>query len=701
MHPLAGGAAVRYADAIARSLDRHGNPDGIRRAESPTHGLPPRPETSLGPGPFVPELGSAPIPAFAPVGAPVPTDRFLAAIVASSDDAIITKTLDGTITSWNRGAEILYGHSAAEAVGRPISLIIPPDLPDELPSIMERLRRGERVDHYETVRMRKGGARLDVSVSISPIQDEAGRIVGAASIGRDITERRRAERERRDLEALAQQELAARQESEARFRAVWEATSEALALSDPDGVVLDANPAYYSLYGFSQEDVVGRVFSVIFPEEARAGAEAQYRAVFAGPDGPASYEARVVRGDGTERVVEARASFVLRAGERAAMVSAIRDVTKRHAAEVALRESEARLRALLEQLPVGVGLADAGGKWVLANAALRRFVGDSLPSRDPGRQPRWRTWDADGSEIPPGEWPGARALRGEAVPGMEFLVDDGDDGRWIRFGAMPFRDADGDVAGAVGVIEDIDARKRAAEERVAFIDAAGHDLRNPLTTLKGHVQILRRRARRGELVDAAALTERLAAIEEAATRMAALLDEMLDAAHLQAGRPLDLRRAAIDLVALAEAAAEEARRRTTRHRVRVEAAAPAVVGDWDGSRLERVLANLVGNAVKYSPGGGEVVVRVARANEAGSAWAVVTVSDRGIGIPDADLTHLFERFHRGRNVSGIRGSGIGLAGAKQIVEQHGGTIGVTSTEGHGSTFTVRLPLARRSQPENG
>lgn len=263
------------------------------------------------------------------LGFAVPSDRFLAAIVESSDDAIITKTIDGTITSWNRGAEVLYGHTAAEAVGRPISLIIPPDRPDELPSIMARLRRGKRVDHYETVRVRKDGVRLDVSVSISPIRNDAGTIVGAASIGRDISERTRAERERRALEQQAQQELAARRESEERFRAVWEATSEALALSDPDGIVLAVNPAYCSLYGRPPEAFVGRSFSLIFPEEEQAAAETQYRDIFADPDPPGSHESRVRRPDGSERVVEARADFVLRNGARVAMVSAIRDVTER------------------------------------------------------------------------------------------------------------------------------------------------------------------------------------------------------------------------------------------------------------------------------------------------------------------------------------------------------------------------------------
>ena len=147
--------------------------------------------------------------------AAVPTDRFLAAIVESSDDAIIGKTLDGVITSWNRAAERLYGYPAAEAVGRPISLIIPEERPDELPAIMASLRAGKRIDHYETIRVRKDGARVEVSVSISPIRDDSGRVVGAASIARDITERNRSERERQELQRHAQEAIA---QSEATLR---------------------------------------------------------------------------------------------------------------------------------------------------------------------------------------------------------------------------------------------------------------------------------------------------------------------------------------------------------------------------------------------------------------------------------------------------------------------------------------------------
>jgi len=137
--------------------------------------------------------------------------EYLAEIVDSSDDAIIGKTLDGVIMSWNKGAERLYGYSADEAIGRPISMLIPPDRPDELPAIMERLRHGERVDHFRTLRVCKDGKRISVSVTISPAYDSEGRIMGASSIARDVSEQERAVQEalqlREQFIAIAAHEL--------------------------------------------------------------------------------------------------------------------------------------------------------------------------------------------------------------------------------------------------------------------------------------------------------------------------------------------------------------------------------------------------------------------------------------------------------------------------------------------------------------
>ncbi len=120
----------------------------------------------------------------------------LASIVESSDDAILSKDVNGVITSWNRGAERLFGYSEAEAVGRPVTMLIPEDRQDEEPHILGRIRRGERIDHYETVRRRKDGQLVDISLSVSPIADSSGRIVGASKIARDISDRRRADEQR-------------------------------------------------------------------------------------------------------------------------------------------------------------------------------------------------------------------------------------------------------------------------------------------------------------------------------------------------------------------------------------------------------------------------------------------------------------------------------------------------------------------------
>ncbi len=129
------------------------------------------------------------------------------------------------------------------------------------------------------------------------------------------------------------------------------------------------------------------------------------------------------------------------------------------------------------------------------------------------------------------------------------------------------------------------------------------------------------------------------------------------------------------------------------HHIRLETALSELVGQWDTQRVERVLSNLLNNAIKYSPAGGEIIVRLTSEGDGARNWAVLTVQDGGLGIPAADLPHIFERFRRGTNVVGrIKGTGIGLAGVKQVVEQHGGSVTAVSRQGTGTTFSVRLPL---------
>src|SRR5215217_591046 len=132
----------------------------------------------------------------------------LAAIVESSEDAIIAKTLEGVITDWNRGAQKIYGYSAEEVLCKPINILVPPDRPNEVPMILKRLRRGEAIDHYETMRVTKDGRRLDISLTISPIRDSVGNIAGASTIARDITERKQTEDALREIRESERRRLA-------------------------------------------------------------------------------------------------------------------------------------------------------------------------------------------------------------------------------------------------------------------------------------------------------------------------------------------------------------------------------------------------------------------------------------------------------------------------------------------------------------
>ena len=263
----------------------------------------------------------------------------------------------------------------------------------------------------------------------------------------------------------------------------------------------------------------------------------------------------------------------------------------------------------------------------------------------------------------------------------------------VGYSAAPIL-LDGAVSGSVVVFSDETARHRMEQQREAFLEAVTHDMGSPITVIKGTAQLLQKRVGQGSLPEDADLRRQLARIEATATRMNVLISDVLDVSRLRMGQQLDLKRRVTDLVLLARQAATELQGSLDEQRIEVTSEVPTLTGLWDAARLERVVINLLSNAVKYGRAGGDVDVKLARRKIADRPWAVLTVVDHGIGIPSADLPHIFERFHRGRNVIGsIPGTGIGLHGARQIVEQHGGVMLIESREGQGTTVTVRLPLS--------
>ena len=216
-----------------------------------------------------------------------------------------------------------------------------------------------------------------------------------------------------------------------------------------------------------------------------------------------------------------------------------------------------------------------------------------------------------------------------------------------------------------------------------------HDIRTSLATVSGYAQLVLRRAAQGgpELL---ALVDALQHIEGAARRVGDLLGELADV-QAQSGTPAGiLHRQPTDLVQLAQRVAADSQHASLgRCHVVVLQAVPELVGPWDPARLERAIANLIDNALKYTRDDRPVVVTVQQAD----AWAVVNVADRGVGIPAAELPRIFEHGYRASNVVGrFHGTGLGLAGVHHIVTEHGGTIVVESQIGIGTTATVRLPL---------
>jgi signal transduction histidine kinase len=231
--------------------------------------------------------------------------------------------------------------------------------------------------------------------------------------------------------------------------------------------------------------------------------------------------------------------------------------------------------------------------------------------------------------------------------------------------------------------------------RDQFLSIASHELKTPLTTLLGNTQLLRRRvAREGGLSQRN--QQALGVVEQQATRLKKLIEGLLDISRIQNGQ-LTVARQWIDLDALAGRMVREVQPLLRQHSIEFIGAGAEVLIEGDELRLEQVLQNIIQNAVKYSPSGGMITVRTAMQD----GNACVSVSDQGIGIPEESLSHLFQRFYRADNAEAqhISGMGVGLYLVKEIVGLHGGTVEVASTEGVGSTFTIRLPRAKTGSDE--
>jgi len=302
---------------------------------------------------------------------------------------------------------------------------------------------------------------------------------------------------------------------------------------------------------------------------------------------------------------------------------------------------------------------------------------------------RLRAETADGKPFPVDETPPARALRGELVQNVVMVVHR-PDGKalWMLVSAAPIRTADGALLGAVAAFRDITAQHELEEQREDMLRAISHDLRNPLSAVLGQAQLLERRLEKAGLERERTNVE---AIITSARRMNAMIQDLVDAARLESRQlrlnlqPVDLRTFVPDLLQRLEPVME-----TRRVRVQIPEGLPPVRADPD--RLERILSNLLSNALKFSPPGSEVTVSAQQRGDE----IVTSVSDHGPGIPPEDIPKLFQRYARTTVGEARRdGLGLGLYITRGLVEAHGGRIWVESQVGIGSTFSFSLPVARR------
>ena len=644
---------------------------------------------------------------------------YLAAIVASSDDAIIGKDLNGIVRSFNGAAERLFGYRPEEIIGRSITMLLPAERRGEETEILSRLRLGERIDHFETVRVAKGGRRLDISLSVSPIRDGSGTIVGAAKIARDITEQKRT--------AAA---LAAQREW---YRVTLASIGDAVIASDPEGRVTFMNEVAERLTGWSQAEAMGKPLGEVFQivnEETRAPVENPTEKVLrSGAIVALANHTVLISRDGQEwPIADSAAPILDDARTILGVVLVFHDVTEERRAHAALAQQRERFETTLASIGDGVIATDLHGRIEFMNTVAEQLTG-------------WRLADARGrkcdevfrivheSTRAPVANPVSQVLAQDGFAGLAnhtvLISADGTE-RAIDDSGAPIREAGGELAGVVLVFRDVSDRRRLEAERQAaarererlltaerqarleaeqanrvkddFVAMLSHELRTPLSAILGWTQILQARAPGEE-----AFQHGLVVIERNTRAQSQLISDLLDISRIGSGKlVLDVK--TVDLGEVLADSLETVRYSADDKGVvlgsQVDPVNP-IVGD--PARLGQVMWNLLTNAIKFTPRGGRVDVTL---RQVGS-MAQLTVRDTGVGIRPEDLPRVFERFRQGGGATTGRhgGLGLGLSITKHLVELHGGTARAWSEgEGKGVVITIELPvIARpvgpRGQPE--
>jgi PAS domain S-box-containing protein len=589
------------------------------------------------------------------------------------NDAIIATDERWVITAWNRAAEAIFGWEAEEVLGRALEEVLPTEL---TPEAHRSLAETGQV-RVEATYHRKDGEPVHTEADIVALRDKDGHIAGHVSVILDIDQRKQAE-----------QALREHREDLNRAQAVAQTGSWRLDVQHNELLWSDET---HRMFGIPKETpLTYETFLANVHPEDREYVDQAWTAAMRGQ--PYDIEHRIVVGD-TVRWVHERAELefdengTLRGG-----FGTVQDVTERKQAEEAIEQERQRLRVLVDTSPVGIVVVDADGRLLLVNREAERILdtsfanGDSLESYERAAVRR----RPDGSLYTREELPLERALRrGETVRAEEiwFHLPDGRVVPTLR-NTTPLYGTSGEIVGAIAIIQDMTPLEEVERVRSEFLGMVTHELKTPLTAIKGSAATALGSSRP---LDAAQVRELFEIINGQADRLRELVDDLLDMTRIEAGS-LSINPEPVHLRGVIEEALATFVRSAGLRDVRLELPDGLPPVKADRGRIGQVMTNLLTNAAKFSPSEAPITISA----EQDCLSVTIHVRDEGRGIAREKLPLLFKKFSRLHEDSAhkLSSTGLGLAICKGIIEAHGGRIWADSGgEGKGTTFSFSLPVA--------
>lgn len=611
------------------------------------------------------------------------TSELLSSIVESSEDAIISKDANGIITSWNDGAKHLFGYSIQEMIGKPITMLAPPDRQDEMSEILERVRHGEPVQPYRAVRRTKSGTLIHVSVSVSPIRDASGRIVGGSKIARDVSE-----------QVEAQRELAAQREQ---LSGIIDSAMDAILTVDQSQQIKLFNGAAERVFQCSASEALGHSLDVFIPERFRQ-AHRKHIEQF----GEASTTSRNMsrpgvlwglRKNGKEFPLEASISQIEKDGEKLFTVI-LRDVTERKRAETELQMERERLSLALTTGRMGVYETDIIQNVLWLSPESYSLLGTTDHDFDPSPEAFVEIVHPQDRELFLQHIKGSIETHETINHEFRILRPDGSE-CWLSCqGQIEYNEA-GRAVRHSGLLADITSRKQSEQmvrrfERLsgaARLSAAmAHEINNPLAGVVNLIYLAKNAPGTSD-----AVMQLLARAEQELERVAHAARQTLGF-YRESNSP-----ERIDVPALIESVLELYSTKLVSQHISIERA----FGECEpiqGVRGEvrQAVSNVIANAIDAVAKGGVILIGVHSVLDDKGGAAEIVIADNGPGIAAGDVDTVFEPFF---TTKGPTGMGLGLWVTKEIVERHGGTITVNSREEEselrGATVTIRFPRAPR------